>query len=445
MKIDFSQEFLKKGYEIEKQLARKAGRRTLLAKDLQSQELVVIKLLAFSNDFSWEDLKLFEREAQTLQTLEHPAIPRYIDYFELDTKTGKTYALVQSYIEGKSLEEILEEKGKFTESEIKNIAKSLLEILIYLHRRQPPLIHRDIKPSNIIVAERPYLVDFGSVQTLASKGGQTITVVGTYGYMPPEQFGGRCVEASDLYSLGATLIFLITGLHPTELPQKDLQIQFRQTANFSEEFADWLEWMTEPSLSQRYKSTQEAIKALENPVLRTRDITLSQQKPKKPLLSEIKLYKGIDDLEIVIPPKGIGVPHIALISFLAPLGIGWYFSGFGSPSILIQIISILFILCTACFALFKRTKLKINRNRISVVYELFGFDWQFYSHKFKNDKYKVEFLYSNLVEVGAKPELFISIGSKDINLHKYGDFNSEELGWLAQEISDYLEIPIKRF
>ncbi|MEL6164904.1 MAG: serine/threonine protein kinase, partial [Cyanobacteria bacterium J06628_3] len=148
---------------------------------------------------------------------------------------------------------------------------------------------------------------------------------------------------------------------------------------------------------------------------------------------------------IVIPPKGIGVPHIALISFLAPLGIGWYFSGFGSPSILIQIISILFILCTACFALFKRTKLKINRNRISVVYELFGFDWQFYSHKFKNDKYKVEFLYSNLVEVGAKPELFISIGSKDINLHKYGDFNSEELGWLAQEISDYLEIPIKRF
>ena len=95
---DFSQEFLKKGYEIQQQLARKAGRRTLLAKDLNSQELVVIKLLAFSNDFSWEDLKLFEREAQTLQTLEHRSIPRYIDYFELDGKSGKTYALVQNYI-----------------------------------------------------------------------------------------------------------------------------------------------------------------------------------------------------------------------------------------------------------------------------------------------------------------------------------------------------------
>ena len=221
---DFSQEFLKKGYEIQQQLARKAGRRTLLAKDLNSQELVVIKLLAFSNDFSWEDLKLFEREAQTLQTLEHPAIPDYIDYFELDTKTGKTYALVQSYIEGKSLEEILEEKGKFTESEIKNIAKSLLEILIYLHRRQPPLIHRDIKPSNIIVAERPYLVDFGSVKTTAQLQGGTMTVVGTYGYVPMEQFAGRTEKASDLYALGATLIHLITGTNPADLPHKNSRL-----------------------------------------------------------------------------------------------------------------------------------------------------------------------------------------------------------------------------
>ncbi|MEO1763185.1 MAG: serine/threonine-protein kinase [Cyanobacteria bacterium J06629_18] len=263
MKIDFSQEFLKKGYEIEKQLARKAGRRTLLAKDLQSQELVVIKLLAFSNDFSWEDLKLFEREAQTLQTLEHPAIPCYIDYFELDTKTGKTYALVQSYIEGKSLEEILEEKGKFTESEIKNIAKSLLEILIYLHRRQPPLIHRDIKPSNIIVAERPYLVDFGSVQTLAGKGGQTITVVGTYGYMPPEQFGGAASAASDLYSLGATLITLATGIQPADLPQEDMRIAFEEVANLTPGFADWLGWLVEPSLDKRASSAEVALQSLE--------------------------------------------------------------------------------------------------------------------------------------------------------------------------------------
>jgi hypothetical protein len=260
---DFSQAIINKGYQVERQLAKKAGRRTLLARDIDSQELVVIKLLAFSNDFSWEDLKLFEREAQTLQTLQHPAIPRYVDYFELNTNGGKTYALVQSYIKGESLEEALQAKGKFTESEIKKIAKSLLEILIYLHRRQPPLIHRDIKPSNIILAEHPYLVDFGSVQTLANKGGKTVTVVGTYGYMPPEQFGGAATAASDLYSLGATLITLATGIQPADLPQEDMRIAFEEVADLTPEFVEWLGWLIEPSLDKRAASAEVALRALE--------------------------------------------------------------------------------------------------------------------------------------------------------------------------------------
>ncbi|MGD1912157.1 MAG: serine/threonine protein kinase [Rivularia sp. (in: cyanobacteria)] len=259
----FFQELLQKGYEVEQQLAKKAGRRTLLARDVNSQELVVVKLLAFSNDFSWEDLKLFEREAQTLQTLEYSAIPRYIDYFELDASGGKTYALIQSYIQGKSLEEYLTTKVKFNEAEIKKIAKSLLEILIYLHRRQPPLIHRDIKPSNIILAESVYLVDFGSVQTLASKGGKTVTVVGTYGYMPPEQFGGAATAASDLYSLGVTLITLATGIQPADLPQEDMRIAFEKFANLTPGFVEWLGWLIEPSLERRATSAEAALRALQ--------------------------------------------------------------------------------------------------------------------------------------------------------------------------------------
>ncbi len=276
---DFSQAIIQKGYEVERQLAKKAGRRTLLARDV-NQELVVIKLLAFSNDLSWEDLKLFEREAQTLQTLQHPAIPRYVDYFELDTNGGKTYALVQSYIEGESLEEHLEAKGKFTESEIKNIAQFLLEILIYLHRRQPPLIHRDIKPSNIILAEHPYLVDFGSVQTLANKGGKTVTVVGTYGYMPPEQFGGAATAASDLYSLGATLITLATGIQPADLPQEDMRIAFEEVANLTPGFAEWLGWLIEPSLDRRVRSAEVALQALQTgEIVKTESEAVIQYKP----------------------------------------------------------------------------------------------------------------------------------------------------------------------
>ncbi|MFB2979506.1 serine/threonine protein kinase [Microseira sp. BLCC-F43] len=272
-------------YAIQRQLGQQTGRKTFLARDLQTQELVVVKLLSLGNDFEWQDLKLFEREAETLKALSHPAIPRYLDYLELDSPNNKGFALVQSYVEGKTLEEHLKAGRTFSEAEVKELAKSLLEILNYLHEHQPPVIHRDIKPSNILLTNRSgnsvgqvYLVDFGSVQTLAAKEGGTITVVGTYGYMPPEQFGGRAVPASDIYSLGATLIYLVTGLHPTELPQKDFCIQFQQVANIDTALAEWLQWMTEPSLDKRLPSASKALQALSKPQIRKK-ADLSIRKP----------------------------------------------------------------------------------------------------------------------------------------------------------------------
>ncbi|MDJ0649321.1 MAG: serine/threonine-protein kinase [Xenococcaceae cyanobacterium MO_188.B19] len=254
-------EILQQRYAIEEQLGKKAGRRTLLARDLETQELVIVKLLTFSSDFAWEDLKLFQREAETLKALKHPTIPRYIDYFELDS-AHKSYALVQSYVKGKSLEEHMGSQGKFTEKQVRNIAEKLLEILIFLHQRQPPVIHRDIKPSNIILADCPYLVDFGSVQTLASRAGKTITVVGTYGYMPPEQFGGYASPATDLYSLGATLIALAAGIHPADLPQEDMAIAFKDHVNLSPSLVKWLGKMTETSLERRFSSAEQALASL---------------------------------------------------------------------------------------------------------------------------------------------------------------------------------------
>jgi len=225
------QEPFRDRYQIQQQLGKKAGRQTFLAIDNETQQPVVIKLLSFNKDFEWDDLKLFEREAETLKSLNHPAIPCYLDFFEVDLPHSKGVALVQSYIPAKSLEAQLKAGRRFSEPEVKQLAIALLEILSYLHSQQPPVIHRDIKPSNILLGERSgnfvgqvYLVDFGSVQTLAATEGGTITVVGTYGYMPPEQFGGRAVPASDLYSLGATLIYLTTGKHPAELPQINLKL-----------------------------------------------------------------------------------------------------------------------------------------------------------------------------------------------------------------------------
>ena len=257
-------------YELQRQLRKHAGRQTWLARDLRTRELVVIKLLTFGSDFEWQDLKLFAREAQILQELSHRAIPRYLDYFDLNLPEFKGFALVQTYIPARSLAEHLQAGRTFSEAEIKQIAKALLEVLIYLHERLPPVIHRDLKASNVLLTDRSgeyvgqvYLVDFGSVKTPVVQQDGSITVVGTYGYMPPEQFGGRAVPASDLYGLGATLIHLATGSHPADLLQDDIKIQFEQLVNITPALLDWLKWLTEPSLKDRPTSAREALEALD--------------------------------------------------------------------------------------------------------------------------------------------------------------------------------------
>jgi serine/threonine protein kinase len=200
-------------YQLSQQLGNNAGRQTWLALDLATPttERVIVKLLPFSPQIHWDDLKLFEREAQVLKHLNHPRIPKYRDYFSTEpSNSGELpwFGLVQDYIPGISLQKRLKNGKRFTEAETKEIATQLLNILIYLHELSPPVLHRDIKPSNIIWGKnnQVYLVDFGAVQEKAKAEGATFTVVGTGGYAPPEQLWGRAVPASDLYALGATLI-----------------------------------------------------------------------------------------------------------------------------------------------------------------------------------------------------------------------------------------------
>jgi serine/threonine protein kinase len=172
-------------------------------------------LLLFGPDFDWADLKLFEREAQILQTLSHPAIPQYRDHFEISLKGGRGLALVQTYIDAPSLQEWMEQGRRFAEPEVRDLAQKLLRILVYLHELHPPSFTGISSPATFSWGsdQQVYLVDFGSVQAACPREQGSYTVVGSYGYMPLEQFGGRTVPASDLYSLGATLIHLLTGQH----------------------------------------------------------------------------------------------------------------------------------------------------------------------------------------------------------------------------------------
>ncbi|MEH2117695.1 serine/threonine protein kinase [Nostoc sp.] len=458
-------EILGDRYEVQQLLGKKAGRRTLLARDLKTQELVVIKLLSLGGDFEWDSLKLFEREAETLKCLSHPLIPRYLDYFEVNSPTIKGFALVQTYIPAQTLEQYLQTGRTFTEAEIKLIAKAVLEILIYLHGLYPPVIHRDIKPSNILLGERSgnsvgqvYLVDFGSVQTVLATESGTKTVVGTYGYMPQEQFGGRTVPASDIYSLGATLIYLVTGTYPADLPQKDFRIQFEQVANLSPSFTNWLKWMIEPSLERRFSSAAVALAALEKPQP-TNSPALIVGKPDG---SKIQLTKNWDSLEIIVPPDGFhpsilstGLFAIVWNSFI----LFWTIGALSVPfpvNIPFTLFSLPFwgagfmMMYKFLFHLFGRTCLRLNPEQITLTWELFA--WKFYRPRASPRQSITKLVYipkhftkdSEGTRIAVPAQLDIWVGVKKYQFGGIGGaIKSEaELEWLAHELSDWLGLPI---
>lgn len=264
-----AEQVLQNRYKLQRQLGHNGVRQTWLALDLQTDDAekkqVVVKLLAFGGSVQWDDLKLFEREAQILQQLNHPRIPKYIDYFCIDDRS-LWFGLVQEYIPGESLKDLLVLGKRFTEKQARKIAVEVLNILTELHELNPAVLHRDIKPSNLIWGkdDNIYLVDFGAVQDKAAKEGATFTIVGTYGYAPMEQFGGRAVPASDLYALGASLIHILTGVSPSDLPQRDLRIQFTDRINITPSFINWLQKMTEPAPEQRFSTARQALYTLKS-------------------------------------------------------------------------------------------------------------------------------------------------------------------------------------
>ena len=254
-------QILRDRYELQRCLRENPGRETWLAQDLQAKEPVVVKLLLFGGPVQWQDIRLFEREVEVLEQLDRPRIPAYRDRFSLEDRTPTYLGLVQEYVKGESLQECLDRGRHFQEKDLQAIAKQVLDILIYLHELQPPILHRDIKPSNLMRdgEGRIYLIDFGSVQTANAVPGRSFTVAGTYGYTPMEQFGGQAVPASDLYALGCTLIHLATGQLPANLTQRDGRIDVAAITTLSAGFAQWIQQLCEPHVGQRPESARAAI------------------------------------------------------------------------------------------------------------------------------------------------------------------------------------------
>jgi serine/threonine protein kinase len=257
-------DFSNYGYQITRELGhnRAGGRVTYLATEINTKRSVVVKQFQFARTgANWSEYQAYEKEIQILRELDHPSIPRYLDSFQ----TASGFCMVQEYKNAPSLAN----SGRWNPEQIKQIAISVLEILKYLQNRVPPVIHRDLKPENILVNDgmNVSLVDFGFARIGGGEVAPSSVVKGTLGFMPPEQmFNRQLTVASDLYSLGATLICLLIGINSTEigsLMDDRGRINFKnRLLQLTPEFLDWLQKMVEPNFTHRYPSADAALNAL---------------------------------------------------------------------------------------------------------------------------------------------------------------------------------------
>lgn len=258
---DFSQF----GYRIIDTLGKNhfGGRTTYLATETDnSNNKIVIKQFQFAaSNSDWLGYKAYQREISILEQLEHSGIPKYLDSFE--TRDG--FCMVQEYIKAPSLAIARSYKPE----EIKDIAIAILEILIYLQNRIPAVIHRDLKPENILVDERGkvYLVDFGFARLGNENLAMSSVTLGTLGFMPPEQLYNRqLTPATDLYSLGMSLICLLTKTKSGEvdtLIDEDNNIKFQHLLpQLSQRWLNWLQTLVQRNPNHRYQNAAEALKQL---------------------------------------------------------------------------------------------------------------------------------------------------------------------------------------
>ena len=252
------------GYEIIEELGcnREGGRITWKGKKLENNQLVVVKQFCFATaDSSWSGYKAYQREINLLQNLSHEGIPNYLD--SLETDDG--FCLIQEYIDAIPLANL----ENITLGKIQIITIRILEILVYLQEREDTIYHRDLKPENILVDSelKPYLIDFGLAKISDRESAASSIIQGTPGFMAPEQVINPS-KASDLYSLGVTIICLLTNKKSSEIlelttAENPYQINFKPLLKeLDREFVNWLNKMVHPQVKQRFPDAATALKNL---------------------------------------------------------------------------------------------------------------------------------------------------------------------------------------
>ncbi len=268
-RIDIKKEtIIKDRYKIVLKIGAGGVGTTYKANDTQTQKIVVLKVLEISKIDNFKELELFEREIEVLKKINNPSIPDYYEHFQIDITGNQLYILVQEFIDGENLANLVKAGKSFLEKEIIGILKNLLLILEYLHDLNPPIIHRDINPKNIILDKnnKLFLVDFGAVgrglkNTLTAA--KSDTFVGTIGYMPQEQLFGKVHPGLDIYALGVTALFLLSGKAPWEFSIKNMKIDYQKSVKISLDLKYLIDKMIEPDQIKRLSNVKRTLSLIQ--------------------------------------------------------------------------------------------------------------------------------------------------------------------------------------
>lgn len=225
----------------------------------RSDEIIVNSLLA---------------EANLMKRLDHPALPRIVDIID----NGITIYVVMDYIEGESLDKILEANGSQPEDKVIGWAKQLCDVLGYLHSQKPPIIYRDMKPANVMLKPEGNvkIIDFGIAREYKEQSLADTTVLGTKGYAPPEQYSGQTDQRSDIYALGMTMHHLLTGVDPRG---GERYIPVKQWDPYlSDGIEAIIDKCVQPAAENRYQSCSDLLYDLEHPDLITKGYKRKQKR-----------------------------------------------------------------------------------------------------------------------------------------------------------------------
>ncbi len=263
-------------YEILKEIGRGGMSIVYLAMDKRLNKQWAVKEIRKKGNGKNDEIVVNSllAEANMMKRLDHPALPRIVDIID----NGITIYIVMDYIEGESLDRILNEYGAQPEDKVIEWGKQLCDALGYLHSQHPPIVYRDMKPANVMLKPEGNIkiIDFGIAREYKEQNLADTTVLGTKGYAPPEQYSGQTDPRSDIFALGMTMHHLLTGVDPRSGEQ------YASVRQWNPELSEGIEAIIDkcvaPAAENRYQNVSDLLYDLDHPDLITKGYKKKQKR-----------------------------------------------------------------------------------------------------------------------------------------------------------------------